>query len=207
MRLNLETKPGQAASGHKLTISEVLAEYLRAEKSRLAPKTLARYTDVIGLFTHSLNGYAANSLSQFERARFDKHFNAEGEEHREFCDLFGPEHILENVGEFLKYFMVSKVIVGADTLRASGTVMKKLAKWLAEHDYVRTDDADLAIEQGGDAARDLPAAEKLSALLYDLTAGRHEPRDSDIEGRFSITKIEPGRPRGLRWRSEVVPVV
>jgi hypothetical protein len=126
MRVNRETKPGQAASGHKLTISEVLAEYLRAEKSRLAPKTLARYTDVIGLFTHSLNGYAANSLSQFERARFDKHFNAEGEEHREFCDLFGPEHILANVGEFLNYFMVSKVIVGAATLRASGTVMKKL---------------------------------------------------------------------------------
>ena len=36
MRVNLETKPGQAASGHKLTISEVLAEYLRAETSRLA---------------------------------------------------------------------------------------------------------------------------------------------------------------------------
>ena len=193
MRVNLEIQPGQETRGDKLTISEVLAEYLRAETSRLAPKTLARYTDVIGLFTHSLNGYAANSLSQFERARFDKHFNAEGEEHREFCDLFGPEHIFENVGEFLNYFMVSKVMAGADTLRASGTVMKKLAKWLAEHDYVSTDDAAFAVEQGTDAARDLPAAEKLSTLLYDLTAGRHEPRDSDIEGRFSITKIEPGR--------------
>jgi hypothetical protein len=53
--------------------------------------------------------------------------------------------------------------------------------------------ADLAIEQGADASRDLPAAEKLSTLLYDLIAGRHEPRDSDIEGRFSITKIEPDR--------------
>jgi hypothetical protein len=149
---------------------------------------------VIALFTHSLNSYAANSLSQFERARFDKLFNAEGEQHREFCDIFGPEHILENVGEFLNYFMVSKVIVGADTLRASGTVMKKLAKWLVEQEYVvKSDDADLAIEQGSDAARDLPAAEKLSVILYDLTAGRHAPRDSDVEGRFSITKIEPGR--------------
>jgi hypothetical protein len=193
MRVNLETKPGQAASGHKPTISEVLAEYLRAEKSRLAPKTHARYTDVIGLFTHSLNGYAASSLSQFERARFDKHFDAKGDQHREFCDIFGPEHILDNVGEFLNYFMVSKVIVGADTLRASGTVMKKLAKWLVERGYAKSDDANLTIEQGSDAARDLPAAEKLSAILYDLTVGRHEPRDSDIEGRFSITKIEPGR--------------
>ena len=84
-------------------------------------------------------------------------------------------------------------MAGADTLRASGTVMKKLAKWLAEHDYVSTDDAAFAVEQGTDAARDLPAAEKLSTLLYDLTAGPHEPRDSDIEGRFSITKVEPGR--------------
>jgi hypothetical protein len=83
-------------------------------------------------------------------------------------------------------------IVGADTLRASGTVMKKLTKWLVEQ-YVKSEDSDLAIEQGSDAARNLLAAEKLSTLLYDLTAGRHEPRDSDIEGRFSITKIEPGR--------------
>jgi hypothetical protein len=193
MRRKLNLDPVQAVRGHKVTISDVLAEYLRAEKSRLAPKTYARYADVIGLFTHSLNGYAASSLSQLDRARFDKHFDAEGEQHREFCDIFGPEHILENVGEFLNYFMVRKVIVGADTLRASGTVMKKLAQWLVEHEYVKSDDADVAIEQGSDAARDLPAAEKLSTLLYDLTAGRLEPRDSDIEGRFSITKVEPGR--------------
>jgi hypothetical protein len=88
--------------------------------------------------------------------------------------------------------MVSKVIVGADTLRASGTVMKKLAKWLVEQEYVKSDDADLAIEQGSDAARDLPTAEKLSTLLFDLAGARHEPRGSDIEGRSSITKIEPG---------------
>ena len=189
----LDFDPGQAARGHKLTISEVLAEYLRMERGSLAPKTHARYTEVIVLFRQRLNGYAANSLSQFERARFDKLFNAEGEQHREFCDIFGPEHILENVGEFLNYFMVSKVMAGADTLRASGTVMKKLAKWLAERDYVGTDDAALTIAQGADAARNLPAAEKLSALLYDLTTGRHVPKDSDIEGRFSITKVEPGR--------------
>jgi hypothetical protein len=36
MRVNLEIQPGQETRGDKLTISEVLAEYLRAEKSRLA---------------------------------------------------------------------------------------------------------------------------------------------------------------------------
>src|ERR1700680_2573891 len=141
MRVKSELQPGQAARGDKLTISEVLAEYLRAERDRLAPKTYARYTEVIALFTQSLNGYAANSLSQFERAHFDKLFNAEREHHSEFCDIFGPEHILENVGEFLNYFMVSKVMAGADTLRASGTVMRKLAEWLRGRDDGRGGDA------------------------------------------------------------------
>jgi hypothetical protein len=162
------------------------------ERGRLAPKTHARYTEVIVLFTQSLNGYAANSLSQFDRARFDKLFNAEGEQHREFCDLFGPEHILENVGEFLNYLSARSWLAPIHCGHPA-TVMKKLAKWLAEHDYVGTDDAALTIAQGADAARNLPAAEKLSALFYDLTTGRHVPKDSDIEGRFSITKVEPGR--------------
>ena len=74
MRRKLNLDPVQAARGHTLTISEVLAEYLRAEKSRLAPKTYARYADVIGLFTHSLNGYAASSLSQFDRHRRCRYF-------------------------------------------------------------------------------------------------------------------------------------
>ena len=56
MRVKSELQPGQAARGDKLTISEVLAEYLRAERGRLAPKTHARYTEVIALFTQSLNG-------------------------------------------------------------------------------------------------------------------------------------------------------
>src|ERR1700686_4762771 len=32
-----------------------------------------------------------------------------------------------------------------------------------------------------------------SSRRFFTTAGRHEPHDSDIEGRFSITKVEPGR--------------
>ncbi len=45
MRVKSELQPGQAARGDKPTISEVLAEYLRAERGRLAPKTYARCTE------------------------------------------------------------------------------------------------------------------------------------------------------------------
>jgi hypothetical protein len=193
MQSKSDLEQGRALTGYKPTIREVLGEYLQAEKNRLSPKTYARYSSVIELFAHSIDGYAANSLNQFERARFDKYIDAEGDQNRKFCDIFGPEHILDNVGEFLNYFMVRKVVVGPDILGAAGTVMKKLATWLVEQGYAKLDDAILAIEQGSAAVRDLPAAEKLSTVLYDLTIGRYEPRDSDIEGNFSITRLEPGK--------------
>ena len=164
----------------RYTISKVLAEYLADEKERVAPRTLAKYENVVELLTHSLNGYAYSGLEKTERALWEKHFNADGVEHREFCDIFGAEHILPNVGEFLNYFMAHKVMAEVDLLRTSGTVTKKLARWLAEHGHVAIEDAALAAEQGAEAARDLPAAAKLAMLLYDLTAARFAPRESDI---------------------------
>ena len=170
------------------TISEVLAAYLADEKARLAAKTYGLYADVIGLLQHSLNGYAANSLDKGEYERWEELFDAEGDKHREFCEIFGPEHILPNVGEFLNYFMVRKVMAGADLLRASGTVTKKLAKWLADKGYATAEQAADAVERGTDAARDLPMADKLWALLYELTSIKYSPEDTDIEGQFEIKR-------------------
>jgi hypothetical protein len=175
------------------TISEVLAEYLAHEKERVASRTFAKHENVVELLMHSLNGYAYSGLERPERALWEKHFNADGVEHREFCDIFGSKHILPNVGEFLNYFMTHKVVADVDLLRTSGTVIKKLARWLLEHGHVAIEDAALAAEQGAEAARDLPAAAKLATLLYDLTTPGYAPRESDIEGRFGVTKVEPRR--------------
>ena len=176
------------------TISEVLAEFLATEENRLAPRTYAKYADVIDLLKHSLNGYAYQTLDAEDSALFERLYDTSGNgEDREFCDIFGPGHILPNVGEFLDYFMVTKVMASQDLLRAAGTVTKKLAKWLMERGYASSNEAEIAVERGADAARDLPRAEKLTALLYDLTTNRHSPRDSDVEGRFVITKVESGK--------------
>src|SRR3954462_10843723 len=98
------------------TIAVVLAEFLDEQKQRLSPKTFAQYKDVVGLLQHSLNGYAYVSLSERDAKRFDQRSNAPGVAHREFCEMFGPEHILPNVGEFLSYFMVRKVMAGPSLL-------------------------------------------------------------------------------------------
>jgi hypothetical protein len=187
------TPGGEAATVASPTISTVLAAYLTDEKARLAAKTYGLYADVIDLLQHSLDGYAANSLDKSDYKLWEALFNVGGDEHREFCEIFGPEHILPNIGEFLSYFMVSKVMAGQDLLRASGTVAKKLAKWMAEKGYATAEQAEDTVERGSDAARDLPMAEKLAVLLYEFTSNKYSPKDTDIEDRFEIERVEPGK--------------
>ncbi len=176
----------------KPTIAEVLEQFLADLRGRLAPGTLAKYENVLGLLQHSLNGYAYTSLDKAEAVLFDRFYKAEGAEHREFCEVFGPKHILPNVGEFLDYFMVRKVIAGKETLRMAGTVTKKLAKWLAEKGYVEGEDAEYAVERGGEAARDLPDATDL-AFQLDECGAPAAPGEKGIEDHFTFTRVEPGR--------------
>jgi len=143
------------------TISEALAGFLEAQKERLSPATFRRYRDVVELLQHSLDGYAFQSLTPKERALWERRWQAD-EEAGSFCNTFGPEKIPENLGEFLGYFMVRKVIAGRELLRAAGTVTKKLAAWLQENGHIPSEEAADARVRGAAAARDLPRVEELS---------------------------------------------
>lgn len=176
------------------TIGEVLAEFLAEQEKRLSRKTLAQHRSVVELLEHSLNGYAYQSLDEADAQLFHELYDAEGDEHREFCDIFGPEHILSNVGEFLNYFMVRKVIAGKGLMGAAGTVTKKLARWLEQKGYADPEAAAEATERGAAAARDLPQAEELASDLADFAEGQERgDEEQEIEDHFRITKIEPGK--------------
>lgn len=151
----------------ELNIRRVFDEFLEAQRARLAPKTLARYEAVLDLLGSYLNGYAHESLSAPEAARFERSYNAEGRDHREFCDLFGPDKIVESLDGFLGYFMVRKVIAGEDLLRAAGTVTKKLSKWLVEQGYFRPE--------------------------IDAGAAARDDKDCLEFEHFTVTKLDPGR--------------
>ncbi len=129
-------------------INQVFDAFLTDQEARLSAKTARQYGDIIDLLRHCLDGYGWNDLSSEEQKRADSSRKAGGAA-TTFCDLFGPEHILPNVSEFLGYFMVRKVIAGKDTLRAAGTVTKKLAAWLAAKGYVASDEALAAMIKTG----------------------------------------------------------
>lgn len=183
----------------ELNISRVLEEFLEEQRMRLAPRTLARYEAVLDLLRSHLNGYAHESLSAPEAALFERCYNAGGEEHREFCDLFGPEKIVESLDSFLGYFMIRNVIAGEDFLRAAGTVTKKLSKWLAKKGYVSQEAAGEVTETSAAAARDLPRAERAAQILreaadrLDIDVAQFAERDYLEFDHFTIARVEPGR--------------
>ena len=187
-----DARAGTAVKGPTITV--VLAQFLAEQEQRLAPKTFAQYRDVVELLQHHLNGYAYLSLEEFDARRFERLQRATGDTEREFCQIFGPEHILPNVGEFLGYFMVRKVVASRALLRAAGTVTKRLAAWLAEQGYADAEDVEVATERGAQAARELPKADAFASHLQAFAEGRANRDAADqIEDQFEITRVEPGR--------------
>jgi hypothetical protein len=189
------------------SIDSVLEQFLAEQRERLSDRTFGRYAEVVALLRHSLDGYAYTALDAQERARWDAEF--EVNEDGAFCRLFGPEKIPGHLGEFLNYFMVRKVMAGQELLKASGTVTGKLVRWLAAHGYVDEQAAEDASDRARDGARDLPSAERLGTLLYDITSRTpnidpDQVADEDwVEDHLEITNVKPGE---IWFEGDVGPI-
>lgn len=168
---------------HK-TITQVFNEFLADQKTRLSPRTFSNYESVIDLFKHYLEGYwPGHDQDEYER------ITSQG---GTYCDTFGPEEILDCYSDFLGYFMPNKVMGGKELMQASGTVTKKLAKWMAEKGYA--EETEEAQSRAKEAAKDLPTAQDVLKLLEDFVDINFPAHYGDeIEDHFTITKIEPGK--------------
>ncbi|MGH9364343.1 MAG: hypothetical protein ACRD1B_03635, partial [Thermoanaerobaculia bacterium] len=180
-------------------IDEVLDAFLANQRERISVKTFSDYESVVQLLRSYLNGYGYQGLSKEEGRFFDRSFNATGKDHREFCQLFGPEKIVENVDGVLGDFMIRKVMAGESFKRTSGTVSKKLSKWLGDKGYVSENEAEEGASRGLRAGRALVEAERAARLLQDA-ADRLRIDVQAVEDEnyvdfdhFTISKVEPGR--------------
>jgi hypothetical protein len=165
-------------------ITQVFAEFLAEEKARLSHKTYLKYASVIDLFRLYLENYWPGH-DQAEYARI----TAAG---GNYCGTFGPEEIPGGFAEFLGYFMPRKVMAGNETMRAAGTVTKKLAKWLASKGYAAVTEDAWELVRG--SARDLPGCQKLLRAL-DKYLDEHPVGSylDVLEGHFWIQRVEAGK--------------
>lgn len=175
----------------KPSIKEILGEYLREEKARLKPPTFRNYELVIELLELCLDGYGYGLLSDSEKHLYEKLYE---KKNLEFCSIFGPDKIVLILPTFLGDFMMRKVAASESLLRYSGTVTKKLIKWLADRGYVGKTKARKAMSYAAEATRVLPAAERLARLLYEYSHA-HAPRswNMEIDDFFVIEEVMPGK--------------
>lgn len=178
------------------TIDEALDGFLAEQDQRLAKRTFLNYLEVIELFRDCMNGYGYESLTSEERARWEEAFEA-GDE-RAFTRLIGADKIPGEIGQFLGWFVIRKVMPSQELARACGTVTKKLGKWLEANGLIGADLAEDMVERGADAGDELPKAEKLSELLY-AESRKLSPQtvrsiaDEDwIADQLLIDRVEPG---------------
>lgn len=180
----------------QLTIDEALTRFLDEQQKRLAPRTFRNYEDVIGLLRDCLSGYGPNILPKADHDRWQRAYD-DGDEDA-FCTQMSADYIVDMLDEFLGYFMVRKVMAGQELLRASGTVTKKLLRWLQDQGVISATTADDKAERAAEAGRDLPRAERLANALYELSLGT-PIRTRDGAERWietglplTITKVAPG---------------
>lgn len=177
------------------TIADVFEPFLAETDEPMSERPFTDPRGVVELLEHCLDAYAYESLSdeeeRFWRSRWD-----EDEIANSFCRTFGPEKILEHVDLFLGWFIIRKVLGGPETAEAAGPVTAELIDWLVRNGHVSEDEARAAGDRAREASNELPRAEKLSSLLYELTK-RDVPgqilQDVDIEDDIvTISRIEPG---------------
>ena len=173
------------------SIDEVLSLFLREQQRRLKTRTFHRYEEVVDLLRHCLNGHGYHDLDTSpEIALYEKLYF---QKNQEFCTIFGPEKIVPSLGNFLNYFMIRKVMASESLLQASGTVTKKLVKWLEDGRYIDEEQALRGTRLACEAARELPAAERLARLVYEY-AQNHAPRywTAELDDYFVVEKVHPG---------------
>jgi hypothetical protein len=166
------------------TIDKLFAEFLADQEARLSPQTYDKYEQIIHLYRSYLESYRPDHSG--------KEYEAITKAKVTYCGTFGAEEIASGFSEFLGYFMPRKVIAGNETMKAAGTVTKKLAKWLVQKGHTKDDES--IRELVGRAARDLPASQTLLDRLDDwLAENAPEEHGRKVEGHFSIERVEPGR--------------
>lgn len=176
------------------TINEVLDEFLLLQRERLSESGMRRYEEVLSYFRSCMDGYGHQWLSDEEAGLFDGEHGFD-EDAGSFCNLFGPEKILENLDDFVGWFLVRKTMASKSTLQATPAVLRKLVRWLVEEGHVPMDAADGSAELL-DAAGSLAKAEEFSSRLYDVM--ETGPMDSLMENQdwenemAVITRIEQG---------------
>ncbi len=171
------------------TINQAFDEFLADQERRLAPRTYRKYENVIDLLRYCLEGDVIPLDRELEHAV--KEARQAGREDA-VCSVCPPDEIVGRLEEFFGWFMVRKVLAGQDLMQVTGTVVRRLGRWLYEHDYIDEDGAEYFEQATGGQGRALPKATALRDRLAEWVDNQPAARaEKTYEDHFDILAITP----------------
>ncbi len=193
-RAALQQEEVTSNTAASIPIEQVLQEFLDDQEPGLRKNVLDHYTDIVVLLKDCLEGYGYQFLTKAEEREFYEQRPDGSEEELVFCRYFGPEKIVDIVGEFLYYFIPHKVFFGRDILEDSGTIMKKLALWMLEKEFIGQGQADYMMEKAEDALTDMLEIEDFTMALFDYVESQPlaQEEGEELDDFFDVVKVEPG---------------
>ena len=143
--------------------------------------------------------HPARGGARTDRERWSAVVNDEGDE-QAFCRLFGASYIVKYLDEFLGYFLIRKVIMPEDEVATTIEDVRGFVAWLGETGAITAAAARRALGSLASASVDLPAAERLGKVLYELGRqndavwGASPPSfDEIVEDYLVIERVAPAR--------------
>ncbi|WP_407270399.1 hypothetical protein [Radiobacillus sp. PE A8.2] len=173
-----------------VNLDALLEQFLHDQQNSLKTRTFREYDEVIYFFKIYLNSYAYLYLDEEEMKEWELEFN---EDEDCFTRLFGAEQLNTGTfGQFLNSFVTRK-IGGEAFMKKSIRVMKKLAKWLYENNYIDTTSYHDFQYYFGEV-KELPKAEKLANLLIKQVQQAPERNYTEvIDGVFLVEEVRDGK--------------
>ena len=177
-------KPAEIA---EITIEMIASQFTHDKHTKSKIQDEDR-VGVTKLFLECMNGYGHEFLSKKETSLFDHYYNLEGQEHREFCQLFGAIKILDNVYPFVGSYLIRKIMLDEEDLETAALVIAEFCAWLGKQGFVRRGDAKHAAERAKRAAVELPRAEEANRLIYAEMKKCPRTRDGCIDLDYLTVK-------------------
>lgn len=153
----------------------------------------------LDLLRQGLNGYGYQNLPVADRERWSAAFNHGDED--AFCAMFGAGQMAKYLDEFLGYFLIRKVMMSEDEVAQTVEDVRGFVEWLARERELTPTTARKALGRLATAGADLPAAERLSDLLFGLAKaaeakarrGAAPAYEEVVDDYLVIERVAPGR--------------
>jgi hypothetical protein len=149
------------------TIEQVSKQYFKdpSTSKEISKKDRKGATE---LFMSCMDSYGHQRLPKKQAELFEYFYDLEGKQHRDFCQIFGPEKIIENLGEFVGYYLISKVMLDADEMALAARVVADFCDWLAANGFITKANGKKGSARALRAAEMLPRAENANRLIWQI---------------------------------------